>query len=52
MTKLVQKLDAQAEISENVLLSWKFPTLQKQYDTILLYLRTIHYFDYYTSNQF
>ena len=52
MSKLINKLDVQAEIESNVLLGWKFSSLQKQYDTMLLYLRIIHYFDYYTCNQF
>lgn len=52
MSKLISKLDAQMGLQENSILLRTYQSLQKHYDTLLLYLRKIHYFDYYTCTQF
>jgi hypothetical protein len=52
LTKLITKLDAKVGIENNGILNRKYPTLQNFYDILLLYLRKIHYFDFYTCTQF
>ena len=52
MKKLILKFDTRMGIDSNLLLNRKFETPQKNYDTLLYYLRKIHYFDYYTCSQF
>lgn len=52
MYKLISKLDVQMGLQKNSILLRNYESLQKQYDTFLLYLRKIHYFDYYTCTQF
>lgn len=50
MGKLVQRLDGICGIASE-LSSREFPTLQRKYDTLLLYLRRVHSFDYYNGTQ-
>ena len=54
MSKLIKKLDTQMGITNNIVLDFKFKfeTNQQNYDIFLLYLRKVHYFDYYTCTQF
>ena len=52
MTKLINKLDAQIGLDNNQMLTRKYQKLHNKYDILLLYLRKIHYFDYYTCAQY
>lgn len=52
MGRLVEKLDSFCGISNNPILSREYPTLQNKYDILLIYLRKIHSFDYYTCTQY
>jgi hypothetical protein len=50
--RLITKLDESVGIENNALLNRKFETLQNKYDILLLYLRKIHFFDFYTCTQY
>ena len=52
ISRLITKLDASFGIENNVLLNRKYQTLHNKYDILLLYLRKIHFFDYYTCTQY
>ena len=52
MFKLITKLDTRVGIEKNLILSRKYESLQQNFDIFMIYLRKIHYFDYYTCVQF
>lgn len=52
MSRLVERLDSSCGITESPLLSRNFQSTHLKYDTLLLYLRRVHSFDYYTCGQF
>lgn len=50
--RLVERFDANCGITTNDLPSRPFPSTQRRHDTLLLYLRRVHSFDYYTCTHF
>jgi hypothetical protein len=52
MTKLVNTLDKEVGISKNELLEKEFSFIKTKMDILLLYLRRVHAFDYYTSTSY
>jgi hypothetical protein len=52
LSRLVERFDTNCGIVNNELSGRAYPTLQRKYDTLLLYLRRVHSFDYYTCTQF
>ena len=49
--RVVSTIDAEIGISDNPLLSHDFTTVQKEIDTLILYLRRAHAYDYFTASQ-
>lgn len=49
---LAKTLDHECEINDNPLFTKGFPSLQVGFDTLLLYLRRVHAYDYFSSAQF
>ena len=50
MRRVVEALDGETLIADNPLLSHEFPSVQKELDTMLVYLRRVHAYDYFTAS--
>lgn len=49
---MAKKLDTECEITENPIYEFSFDSEKRKFDTLLLYLRRVHAFDYWTSTSF